>query len=183
LITEITEVMATSNDYDELEYVWQEWHEKSGRGMRENYQTYVNLLNKAAIANEYDDNGAMWRASYEDDDLINNIQAMWEEVEDLYNQLHIYVNKKLKLIYGDKMDQDSDLIPAHLLGNMWGQSWTNLYDRVKPFDNGTLIDVTQQMSVSLQFEFSVSSSCYLEFFNCRNKTSQFSICLRCRMIL
>lgn len=36
-------------------------------------------------------------------------------------------------------------IPAHLLGNMWGQSWSNLYDDTKPFKNATSVDVTEKM--------------------------------------
>lgn len=28
------------------------------------------------------------------------------------------------------------------LGNMWAQSWVNLYDRIKPFKNASVIDLT-----------------------------------------
>lgn len=87
----------------------------------------------------------MWRESYEDDKFIENIERMWVEVEPLYNELHTYVRNKLKKIYGDKMDDSDDMIPAHLLGNMWAQSWTNLYERVKPFEGGSSIDITENL--------------------------------------
>lgn len=35
------------------------------------------------------------------------------------DELHTFVRRKLKKIYGDKMDDSDDLIPAHVLGNMW----------------------------------------------------------------
>lgn len=43
------------------------------------------------------------------------------------------------------MDRNNEKIPAHLLGNMWAQSWVNLYDRIKPFPNASLVDVTAKM--------------------------------------
>lgn len=36
-------------------------------------------------------------------------------------------------------------MPAHLLGNMWAQSWANLYDRIKPFEADSLGKVTENM--------------------------------------
>lgn len=48
---EIEMLLAESETYDELEYVWTQWHEKTGKLMRGDYKTYVNLLNKAANAN------------------------------------------------------------------------------------------------------------------------------------
>ncbi len=36
-------------------------------------------------------------------------------------------------------------IPAHLLGNMWGQSWSNLADFLRPFPHKPSIDVTPAM--------------------------------------
>lgn len=70
---------------------------------------------------------------------------MWLQVEPLYKELHTYVKRKLEKIYDKEMDKESDLIPAHILGNMWAQSWVNLYDRVKPFPEGSLIDVTASL--------------------------------------
>ena len=43
------------------------------------------------------------------------------------------------------MDPDNKMIPAHVLGNMWAQKWFNLYDRIKPFKNASIVDVTAAM--------------------------------------
>ena len=144
--------MATSENFDELAYIWKEWRDASGKNMRDDYKVYVDLSNKAAQMNGMSDYGAMWRESYEDKNFIENIDKMWSEVEPLYNELHTYVKNKLNGIYGDKMDPKSNLIPAHLLGNMWAQSWINLYDRTKPFKDGSSIDITETLKVMVKIQ-------------------------------
>lgn len=49
------------------------------------------------------------------------------------------------LSLGDKIDRNDENLPAHLLGNMWAQSWTNLYADTKPFNNATKLDATAKM--------------------------------------
>lgn len=78
-----------------------------------------------------------------------NVDKMWAQVEPLYNELHTYVRRKLQKIYDMEMDADDELIPAHVLGNMWAQSWTNLYERIKPFPDGSLIDVTNKINETM----------------------------------
>lgn len=65
----------------------------------------------------------MWLEAYEDENFIAKVDAAWAEVEPLYNELHTYVRRKLKIIYGDQLDDSDDLIPAHILGNMWYDSY------------------------------------------------------------
>jgi peptidyl-dipeptidase A len=48
---EIELLMSNSTNFDEMKWTWEQWHEKSGKLMRSDYQTYVELLNKAAKAN------------------------------------------------------------------------------------------------------------------------------------
>ena len=43
--------MATSTDYEELEYIWTEWHKEAGKPIREQYLEFVSLNNKAAVLN------------------------------------------------------------------------------------------------------------------------------------
>lgn len=87
----------------------------------------------------------MWRDDYEDDNFEQTIDSLWKQVEPLYDELHKYVRRRLIDIYGDKMDQQGTLIPAHLLGNMWAQSWVNLYEKIKPFEHGSNIDITDAL--------------------------------------
>lgn len=146
---EIENLLAESDDYDELLWIWEQWHEKSGKQMRTDYKTYVELMNKAATSNGYADAGAMWRNRYEypdNNELIAKVDDLWTEVEPLYDELHKYVHREIKKLYGSKVDPLSKNIPAHLLGNMWAQSWINLYDRIKPFKDASLVDVTKAMN-------------------------------------
>lgn len=48
---EMESILSTSTDYDELAYVWKAWRDASGKKMRDDYQTYVDLMNKAATIN------------------------------------------------------------------------------------------------------------------------------------
>lgn len=77
---------------------------------------------------------------------------MWEHVEPLYDELHYYVKTQLAGLYPAQVKITDKLMPAHLLGNMWAQSWVNLYDRIRPFKNGTDIDVTEAMAGMTRFD-------------------------------
>lgn len=48
---EISLIMATSDKFDELKWAWEQWHEKSGKSMRDGYKKYVELKNEAAKRN------------------------------------------------------------------------------------------------------------------------------------
>lgn len=100
---EITEVMATSNSYDELEYTWQMWHNSTGPLMKPYYKTYIEMSNKAAKLNGFNDAGEMWRSKYEDPNFIENMKKLWHTVEPLYKELHEYTRNKLIKIYGKAM--------------------------------------------------------------------------------
>lgn len=138
---DIESIMAKSTDYDELVYTWKSWRDATGAKIKKLYPTYVELANEAAKANNFSDRGAFWRFAYEDDEFIQNMDELWTKVEPLYTELHKYVGRKLKQRYGDKLDTTDGLIPAHVFGNMWAQSWGNIGDLVMPFPNVSKIDV------------------------------------------
>lgn len=48
---EIELLMASSTNFDEMKWTWEQWHEKSGKLMKEDYKSYVDYMNKAALAN------------------------------------------------------------------------------------------------------------------------------------
>ena len=78
-------------------------------------------------------------------DFIKEVERLWREVQPLYTQLHCYTRTKLQDIYGKDRVPDRKSIPAHLLGNMWGQTWNNIFDLVKPFKDAPKIDVTDEL--------------------------------------
>lgn len=49
--SDLTDIMATCRDYNELLFAWKGWRDASGKKMRNNYKRYVELSNKAATLN------------------------------------------------------------------------------------------------------------------------------------
>lgn len=48
---DISQIMARSRDWDELQYVWTEWRRRSGMRIKDLYQQLVTLNNEAARLN------------------------------------------------------------------------------------------------------------------------------------
>ena len=131
-IDDITKVMAESRNEPELRKVWEGWHTISPP-MRKDYARFVELSNKGAKELGFADTGAMWRQKYDmpADDFTKELDRLWEQVRPLYVKLHAYVRMKLRAKYGDAVPPDGPL-PAHLLGNIWAQDWSNVYPLVAP---------------------------------------------------
>lgn len=136
-------ILATSRDYNLLQYVWQQWRNVVGRPVSQMYQNYVNLGNQGAQNDNFTDVGDFWRSWYEDADFQKDLDSLWQQVLPLYEQLHAYVRNKLMAQYPNRFQ--SSAVPAHLFGNMWSQSWTNLYDFTAPYPNSPTVDVTKAM--------------------------------------
>ncbi|EEC18043.1 angiotensin-converting enzyme, putative [Ixodes scapularis] len=75
------------------------------------------------------------------ENISDVIDTVWEEVAPLYKKLHAFVRMKLKSIYKEKLPTDGT-IPAHLLGNMWAQSWDSLYANLS---SGSPLDVSEEL--------------------------------------
>jgi len=144
---DMTATMATSRDYDELLDIWTGWRDVA-KPMRPLYEQQVKLTNQGANELGYADTGAMWRSKYDmpADDFAKELDRIWGQVKPLYNSLHCHVRAKLGEKYGeDKVPQDKP-IPAHLLGNMWAQTWGNIYDVVAPANADPGYDVTELLA-------------------------------------
>ncbi|XP_036397289.1 angiotensin-converting enzyme 2 [Megalops cyprinoides] len=147
-------IMAHSKDYYERLHVWEGWRVEVGKRMRPLYEDYVDLKNEAAKLNGYADYGDYWRGNYEtiDDgkykytrnELMTDVRRIYQEILPLYVELHAYVRSKLQLVYPGHIDSQGGL-PAHLLGDMWGRFWTNLYPLSVPYPHKPTIDVTDAM--------------------------------------
>jgi len=143
-INQVTRVMAESRKPEELLSVWRGWH-AVGAPMRKDYQRFVELANKGAREIGYADMGAMWRSKYDmpPDEFAREVDRLWDQVRPLYLSLHAYVRNRLREKYGEKVVPANGPIPAHLLGNMWAQSWENVYELVAPKDAGQAYDLTK----------------------------------------
>ncbi|OXB80355.1 UNVERIFIED_CONTAM: hypothetical protein H355_012788 [Colinus virginianus] len=151
----LDDIMAKSTDYHERLWAWEGWRADIGRMMRPLYEEYVELKNEAARLNNYSDYGDYWRANYETDypeeykysrdQLIQDVEKTFEQIKPLYQQLHAYVRHRLEQAYGSELISPTGCLPAHLLGDMWGRFWTNLYNLTVPYPDKPNIDVTSAM--------------------------------------
>ena len=71
------------------------------------------------------------------------LDRLWEQVRPLYESLHCYVRGELSEHYGADVVPESGPIPAHVLGNMWAQTWSNVYDLVAPEMGDAGFDLTE----------------------------------------
>jgi peptidyl-dipeptidase A len=76
------------------------------------------------------------------DAFAADIERLWGQVKPLYESLHAYVRARLGAVHGESLVPPDKPIPAHLLGNMWAQDWSNIYPLVAPPDADPGYDVT-----------------------------------------
>ena len=120
----LSRVLSESHDPAVLEDVWEGWH-RVGREIRPHFVEYVSLANRGAAELGFADTGTMWRSKYDmgPEEFRAEVDRLWDEVEPLYRSLHAFVRRRLAEHYGDAIVSANGPIPAHLLGNMWAQSW------------------------------------------------------------
>jgi peptidyl-dipeptidase A len=141
-VNQITNVMAASRNPAELREVWEGWH-AIAPPMRSDYVRFVELANKGARELGFKDTGALWRSKYDmpPDAFAKELDRLWDQVRPLYLSLHAYVRMRLHQKYGDAVPANGP-IPAHLLGNIWAQDWSNVYPLAAPAasDRGYSLD-------------------------------------------
>lgn len=130
---DLSEVLASSKDYDELLDAWEGWRTVAPQ-MKKPYERLVELSNEGSKELGFKDTGVYWRSKYDmpADDFAKELDRLWGQVKPLYNSLHCHVRAKLTEQYGEDKVPANGPIPAHLLGNMWAQSWGNIYDLAAP---------------------------------------------------
>lgn len=145
-LNELSKVLADSRDYDEQLDAWIGWRTVSPQ-YREDYQRFVELANAGARAYGFDNLGESWKSGYDmpTDDFEAEVERLWQQVEPLYQALHCKVRSDLSRHYGaDKVAPDQP-IPAHLLGNMWSQQWSEIYDLIQPYPGVGDLDITKAL--------------------------------------
>jgi peptidyl-dipeptidase A len=132
----VTKILAENRDPARLREVWEGWH-GVGAPMRDDYARFVELSNRGAREIGFADTGVMWRSRYDmpEDAFAREIDRLWEQLRPLYLSLHAFVRTRLHRKYGEAVPAEGP-IPAHLLGNIWAQDWTNVYDLVAPAEGG-----------------------------------------------
>jgi peptidyl-dipeptidase A len=141
---ELEKILAESRDPEELRRVWVGWHRVSPP-YKDKYVRFVELANKGAREMGFKDVGAMWRSNYDmaPEEFAAEMERLWQQVKPLYDSLYAYTRKKLNEKYGDAVVPKDGPIPAHLLGNMWSQTWGNVYPELRPPTGDPGFDLTQ----------------------------------------
>lgn len=144
----LSKVLQKTRQPSEALAAWQGWHDNVGRAERELFIQYVELANAGARGVGFKDVASMWRSSYDmpEDAFAAETDRLFNQMKPLYEQLHCYTRRKLNKRYGDKVVPKTGPIPAHLLGNMWAQSWGWLYKDLEPYPGQAPIDVTPTLA-------------------------------------
>ncbi len=146
-IGQLSDVLAKSRDYDAQLDAWQGWHTISVP-MRKDYVRFTELVNEGAKEMGFADAGEMWRSGYDMSpaELASESDRLWGQVKPLYEQLHCYARTRLDTQYGkDKGEVAGGLLPAHLMGNLWQQDWSNLWDILQPYKAAGSLDINSAL--------------------------------------
>ena len=121
-------IIDKSRNPEELLSAWKGWHE-IGKPMKPMYMRMVEIGNQGSKDLGYKGLSDLWFSKYDmpAEDFLSETDRVWEEVKPLYDALHCHARAKLNDYYGDDIVSNSGPLPVHLLGNMWGQTWTNIY--------------------------------------------------------
>ena len=143
-LNDLENIFTESRDPKELLRAWQGWH-SIAPPMRKRYERMVTLANQGAEEMGFADVGAMWRSDYDmpPEVFAAELDRLWQQVRPLYLSLHAYVRWQLATKYGASAVREDAPIPAHLLGNMWSQDWSNVYPLIAPPNADTGYDLTE----------------------------------------
>ena len=153
-------IMAKSRDHDELLWAWKGWRDSVGPPIRPLFEKFVGLLNTGANDHNWGDYGNFQRREYEmGNDFQPMLRKLWVDVRPLYYELHAYTRFKLRQKYPQVPEKGP--LPAHLMGNMWAQDWSEIYDLLRPFPKLPSLDITpnlikQKYSVERLFKLAQS---------------------------
>ncbi|XP_065056045.1 angiotensin-converting enzyme-like [Rhopilema esculentum] len=141
---DLYKILSKSRNYTELQFAWKGWRDATGPAMKSVYTEFVDVLNSGARENKWKDYGDYVRSWYEVGDQLGPIaEKLWIDLKPFYEELHAYVRFKLSQKYAEV--KDGQPIPAHVLGNMWAQTWTNIYDLVAPFPEEPNLDISTKL--------------------------------------
>lgn len=144
---QLSDVLAKSRKPAELLAAWQGWHDTVGRQVRPLYERFVPLANEGVQSAGFANVGELWLSRYDMPPaaMVAEADRLWTQVEPLYKDLHCYTRRKLSEKYGPTVVPATGPMPAHMLGNMWAQSWANVYDLVEPYSGQPSPDVSKTM--------------------------------------
>lgn len=138
-------IIDKSRNYQELLKAWEGWR-NIGPPMRDKYLRMVEIGNQGSKDLGYEGLTELWFSKYDmpSNEFRDETERVWQELKPLYDALQCHARYELMDEYGSDLMPSDGTIPAHILGNMWGQSWANIYDLLYQESNesGSSIDLT-----------------------------------------
>jgi peptidyl-dipeptidase A len=137
-LSALERVMAESREENVLRAAFVEWRTASSVHQKRRYERFAALANEGARDIGFADAKQLWLSAYDEqapDLFAQRMRTIWDvQIRPLYEQLHCYVRRRLVEYYRlpIEMRKDQSALPAHLLGNMWAQDWSNIIDIVRP---------------------------------------------------
>ncbi|MBC3767763.1 M2 family metallopeptidase [Neptunicella marina] len=146
-LSQMSGFMAESRDPDLLLEYWKGWRDVAPP-MKAMFAEQVELANEGAHELGFENVSELWRSKYDMPaaEFPAALDKTWGQVKPLYDALHCHVRAKLGEYYGEDVVRQDQAIPAHLLGNMWAQTWGNIYELVKPTQKLQVPDVTKALA-------------------------------------
>ena len=137
-------IIDKSRNPDDLLKAWSGWRQISPP-MKEKYLRMVEIGNQGSYDLGFDGLSELWFSKYDmsNEEFSLLVDQVYEDMRPLYEGLQCHVRAELNNYYGDEIVPLTEPIPAHLLGNMWAQSWSNISDIVYDFDETSSINLTQ----------------------------------------
>lgn len=148
-LQQMSNILAEGKDPALMQEMWAGWRQVSPP-MRPLYERQVEIANAGAKDLGFENLSVLWRSNYDmaPDAFAADVDAQWNKVKPLYEALHCHVRAQLSDAYGEDVVPKTGKIPAHLLGNMWAQTWGNVYDKVKPANSQKSYDLTKLIEKS-----------------------------------
>jgi peptidyl-dipeptidase A len=145
-LEDVQEAMTHSRDPAELKTLWEGWH-ANATPMRVDYARQVSLANEGARELGWKDTGELWRSAYDTtpDEFAKTIDRLWAQLSPMYTNLQCYARAKLNDKYGDAVQPRTGPIRADLLGELWAQDWSNIYDLLAPKVTALGYDLTKAL--------------------------------------
>ena len=147
-LDQLSTLIENNRDPEVLKEVWEGWRTISPP-MKDDYARMVDIANEGANELGFESLDQMWLSGYDmpPADMEAEVERLWSQVEPLYEELHCYTRAKLNDEYGDDVQPRTGPIRGDLLGNMWAQQWSSIYDIVEPENTGEIpYDLTKRLN-------------------------------------
>jgi len=122
----IDAVLRDSRDLAERRRIW-EVSKQTGPALKEGLAEVRDLRNMVARQLGYSSYFHLQVADYgmTVDEMLELMDGAVQDIQPLYELLHLWTRRQLAERYGEEVPEE---IPAHWLGNRWGQAWPGLVE-------------------------------------------------------